>query len=169
MRKGVKIPPSLRNIYKELLNNDNCGLQSMPKHGYLNNWCTQGVLLLNAVLTVRQSDANSHSKKGWEEFTDEIIRLIVMNSKKSPISSDGNRDRVEDGIVFLLWGKPASKKAETIINRYGKGRHVVISCSHPSPLGATKTKSPFIGSKCFARANEALVKMGKEPIQWNVE
>lgn len=166
VRKGIKIPPSLRNIYKELLNNENCGLKSMPKHGYLNKWCSQGVLLLNAVLTVRNSEPNSHAKKGWEEFTDEIIRLIIMNSMakvSSPSSSSS------DKIIFLLWGKPASKKAETIINRYGRGRHIVISSSHPSPLGATKTKSPFIGSKCFARANEALVAMGKEPIQWNVE
>ena len=164
VRKGVKIPPSLRNIYKELLNNNNCGLQSMPNHGYLNNWCAQGVLLLNAVLTVRKSEANSHANKGWEDFTDEIIRLIIMHSKLKEQKSSSS-----DKIVFLLWGKPASKKAENIINKYGRGRHIIISTSHPSPLGATKTKSPFIGSKCFARANEALLEMGKDPIQWNVD
>lgn len=166
VRKGVKIPPSLRNIYKELLNNDNCGLKSIPNHGQLNNWSSQGVLLLNAVLTVRNSEANSHKNKGWEEFTDEIIRLIIMkNSNRMSTKPSSTSDK----IVFLLWGKPASKKAENIINRYGRGKHIIISTSHPSPLGATKTNSPFIGSKCFSKANEALVKMGKDPIQWNVD
>ena len=167
VRKGVRVPPSLRNIYKELLNNENCGLEAMPKHGYLNNWCSQGVLLLNAVLTVRNSEANSHANKGWEQFTDEIIKRIVINTT-DPSSPRKGGERNGRRIVFLLWGKPASKKAENIINRYGKGRHIVISTSHPSPLGATKTKSPFIGSKCFSRANDALVEMGEGPIQWTV-
>ena len=127
----------------------------MPTHGYLERWCSQGVLLLNSVLTVRQSEANSHAKRGWEDFTDEIIRILVADGKKK--------------LVFLLWGKPASKKAETIINRFGKVKHTIITTSHPSPLGATKTKSPFIGSRCFSRANDALVKMGKNPIDWGVD
>lgn len=175
VRKGVKIPPSLRNIYKELVNN-NDGI--MPTHGYLERWARQGVLMLNAVLTVRKGEAFSHAKRGWEDFTDEIIRLLFTHrSKDSP------------GLVFLLWGKPAAKKAETIINRYkGRGssigmsssggsnsnnnnnnKHVVICTSHPSPLGATKTKSPFMGSKCFSRANSALKEMGVEPIHWGVD
>jgi len=157
VRKGIKIPPSLRNIYKELLNNNNCGLiTKIPTHGYLNRWCDQGVLLLNAVLTVRKNEANSHAKRGWEEFTDEIIRILVSQKNKK--------------IVFLLWGKPASKKAESIIQRYGgRGKHTIITSSHPSPLGATKTKSPFIGSRCFSRANDALVDAGLTPIDWGVD
>eukprot|EP00551_Chaetoceros_affinis_P008440 CAMPEP_0203673928 /NCGR_PEP_ID=MMETSP0090-20130426/14414_1 /ASSEMBLY_ACC=CAM_ASM_001088 /TAXON_ID=426623 /ORGANISM="Chaetoceros affinis, Strain CCMP159" /LENGTH=320 /DNA_ID=CAMNT_0050539683 /DNA_START=25 /DNA_END=987 /DNA_ORIENTATION=+ len=154
VRKGVRIPPSLRNIYKELLSNK-CGLDKMPTHGYLEKWCSQGVLLLNAVLTVRESEANSHAKRGWEEFTDEIIRILVAERKKK--------------LVFLLWGKPASKKAETIINRFGRVKHTIITTSHPSPLGATKTNSPFIGSRCFSRANDALVNMGQDPVDWGVD
>ena len=118
VREGIRIPPSLRNIYKELLEND-CGFEKIPNHGNLEQWCQQGVLLLNAVLTVRKSEANSHAKKGWEMFTDEVIRLLVSNKERK--------------LVFLLWGKPASKKAETIINRYGgKAGHTIISTSHPS-------------------------------------
>lgn len=170
VRKGIKIPPSLRNIYKELLDNDNCGLDSMPSHGYLKNWCSQGVLLLNAVLTVRKNEANSHANRGWEQFTDEIIKNIVTESMKSSSGEKvlGGKSQGRK-IIFLLWGKPASKKAEAIINRYGRGRHVIISTSHPSPLGATKTKSPFIGSKCFSKTNQALIEMGEEPIQWTVD
>lgn len=163
VRKGIRIPPSLRNIYKELLNNTkknpDCGFDVVPKHGYLEQWCSQGVLLLNAVLTVRRSDANSHAKKGWEDFTDEIIKILLNHAKSS-----------NSKLVFLLWGKPASKKAESIINRYGgRGRHVIISTSHPSPLGATKTNAPFIGSDCFNRANDALIKMDKSPISWKID
>lgn len=163
VRKGIKIPPSLRNIYKEIIAND-CGLEKMPTHGFLERWASQGVLMLNAVLTVRKDQPNSHAKKGWEEFTDEVIRLLV----KSRSDSDAS------GLVFLLWGKPASKKAETIINKFnfmsgGKKKHVVICSSHPSPLGATKTKAPFIGSKCFTRANSALTKMGLDQIHWGVD
>ncbi len=162
VRKGVKIPPSLRNIYKEVISND-CGLNVAPKHGCLERWSKQGVLLLNSVLTVRKGEPFSHAKKGWEDFTDEIIRLLLT---KRP--EDSGR------LVFLLWGKPAAKKAETIINRHSNGlsgnkRHVVICSSHPSPLGATKTKAPFIGSKCFSRANSALIEGGLEPIDWNVD
>ena len=134
---------------------NNCGLEKIPKHGYLEQWGAQGVLLLNAVLTVRKGEANSHAKRGWEDFTDEIIRILVADKEKQ--------------LVFLLWGKPASKKAETIMNRFGRGRHTIISTSHPSPLGATKTKAPFIGSKCFSRANDALVKMGQQPIDWGID
>lgn len=156
VRKGIQIPPSLRNIYKELLNNENCGFDKIPTHGNLEQWCKQGVLLLNTVLTVRKNEANSHANQGWEYFTDEIIRILVSDKRKK--------------LVFLLWGKPASKKAENIITKYGgKGRHTIITTSHPSPLGATKTNSPFIGSKCFSRANDALVKMGENPIDWKID
>jgi len=164
VRKGIRVPPSLRNIYKELLEND-CGLETMPQHGYLERWAQQGVLMINSVLTVRKGEANSHKKKGWEEFTDEIIRCLFTKR-----SSDAG------GLVFLLWGKPASKKAESIINRYSSalvgGQKIqtkVFCSSHPSPLGATKTNSPFIGSKCFRKTNEALEGMGLSAIDWGVE
>lgn len=163
VKKGVAIPPSLRNIYKELLAND-VGLKAMPNHGFLERWAKQGVLMLNSVLTVRKSEAFSHANRGWEEFTDEIIRLVVSHQKNKE-AVDGKSNRV----VFLLWGKPASKKAETILNKYKKHGHVIICSSHPSPLGATKTNSPFIGSKCFRRCNDALQSMGHVPICWAVD
>ena len=158
VRIGVKIPASLRNIYKELTNDNDVvfpNKRGMPRHGYLERWAKQGVLMLNNVMTVRQNDPNSHRKKGWEAFTDQVIRVLVNDAK----------DR---GLVFLLWGKPASEKANNII---GPSRRncVVIQTSHPSPLGATKTNAPFLGSKCFSRANEALVKMNLDPIDWNVD
>jgi uracil-DNA glycosylase len=163
VRKGVAIPPSLRNIYKELLAND-VGLKAMPNHGFLERWAHQGVLMLNSVLTVRRSEAFSHANRGWEEFTDEIIRLVVSHQRDKEIV-----DGKSNGVVFLLWGKPASKKAETIINQHKKHGHVIICSSHPSPLGATKTNAPFIGSKCFSRCNDALVSMGHLPICWAVD
>ena len=147
VRKGVRVPPSLVNIYKEAGTDVN---MKRPTHGCLTSWSSQGVLLLNTVLTVRKGVANSHQKKGWEEFTDSIIHLI--NSKL-------------ENVVFLLWGAPAGKKAEFI----NKKKHCVLQSSHPSPLGATKTKAPFIGSKCFSKANEYLKEHDKNPINWQIE
>jgi uracil-DNA glycosylase len=160
VRKGVDIPPSLKNIYKELANDANVDFpspQGMPRHGYLERWAKQGVLMLNNVLTVRKGVAHSHGKKGWEAFTDQVIRVLVKDAK------DRNK-----GLVFLLWGKPANEKAINIIGASASSQNTVIQTSHPSPLGATKTKSPFMGSKCFSRANEALIEMDLEPIDWNV-
>ena len=171
VRKGIMIPPSLRNIYKELLNdgrvsfgskmnnqtnNDQGRPRKPPTHGFLEHWATQGVLLLNTVLTVRRGQANSHAKKGWEQFTDYIIQILDHEYTKPD----------KKGLVFLLWGKPASKKAARIL---GKKQHAVICTSHPSPLGASKTNSPFLGSKCFSKANDALIERGHEPIDWNVD
>ncbi|KAG7341362.1 uracil-DNA glycosylase [Nitzschia inconspicua] len=158
VHRGQKVPPSLRNIYKELVQDDEIDtFKAMPQHGYLERWARQGVLMINTVLTVRRGDANSHQKKGWEEFTDEVIRAVDRNSST--------------GVVFLLWGKPASTKMTTALTgRSNKvTRHTVISTSHPSPLGATKTDSPFLGSKCFSRANKALRKMGHNEIDWRVD
>lgn len=161
VKRGIRIPPSLRNVYKEVINGNHRDTYSggaqtsldykklMPSHGTLSCWANQGVLLLNTVLTVRSGHANSHKKRGWEEFTDEIVRIL---------------NKEMDGLVFLLWGRPAAEKGKCI----NRSKHVVIGTSHPSPLGATKTKSPFLGSSCFVRANEELVKRGKEPIDWSV-
>lgn len=161
VRKGVKIPASLKNIYKELTDDPNVDFPAggrMPNHGYLERWAKQGVLMLNSILTVREGLPNSHGKRGWESFSDEIIRILDRESEAS-----------NKGLVFLLWGKPASAKAQAILRRNGRTRHTIICTSHPSPLGATKTDSPFLGSKCFSRANEALKKLGMEPIDWNVD
>ena len=146
VRKGVRPPPSLKNIIREVI--DDLGIEE-PKHGNLEHWARQGVLLLNTVLTVRAGEAFSHSKRGWEEFTDAIIR--ELNEKKT-------------GIVFLLWGNHAAIKAMDV----DETRHTVIKTSHPSPLGATKTNSPFLGSKCFSRANKALLDKGMDPIDWSI-
>jgi uracil-DNA glycosylase len=147
VQKGVPLPPSLKNVFREAI--DDLSIPQ-PSHGNLESWAKQGVLLLNTVLTVRQGEANSHKGRGWEEFTDEIIQ--VLNHQKN------------DGIVFLLWGSPAAKKAACV----DSNKHAIIQTSHPSPLGATKTNSPFLSSRCFSQANEALKSMGHEPIDWTI-
>lgn len=162
VHKGEKIPPSLRNIYKELVNDKEiANFTRPPTHGYLERWAQQGVLMLNAVLTVRQSEAHSHKKRGWEDFTDEILKAVDRRSK-----TEGT------GVVFLLWGKPATEKVQTALgglaNAERKG-HTIIMTSHPSPLGATKTKSPFTGSRCFSRVNKALREQGCNEIDWCVD
>lgn len=151
--KPERPPPSLKNIFKEAKND--IPDFSVPSHGDLSGWSRQGVFLLNTCLTVQQGNANSHQKKGWEEFITAVIRAIDQRDE-----ADGG------GVVFLLWGKPANERCAHI--RRTGGKHTVISSSHPSPLGATKTKAPFIGSRCFSRCNQALVAMGKEPIDWNL-
>ncbi|GAX22137.1 uracil-DNA glycosylase [Fistulifera solaris] len=148
VRKGVPPPPSLVNIYKELIQDPGVpNFTTMPSHGYLLRWAEQGVLLLNTVMTVRRGDPNSHKNKGWEDVTDAILRACP------------------EKVVFLLWGKPAQAKAE----RFTKAGSIVISTSHPSPLGAAKTNSPFLKSCCFSRCNDALITMGFDPIDWNVD
>lgn len=148
VRKGVRPPPSLLNVYKELIQDPGVpNFTTMPSHGYLLRWAEQGVLLLNTVMTVRHGDPNSHKNKGWEDVTDAILRACP------------------EKVVFLLWGKPAQAKAE----RFTKPGSIVISTSHPSPLGATKTNSPFMKSGCFSRCNDALIKLGFDPIDWNVD
>ena len=146
VRKGVPPPPSLKNIFREAV--EDIGID-VPGHGNLQHWAKQGVLLLNSVLTVRRGEANSHKDKGWELFTDSVIQAL--------------NDQAES-VVFLLWGNPAQQKASSVDST----KHIVIKTSHPSPLVATKTKTPFIGSRCFSRVNAELVRMKKEPIDWNV-
>jgi uracil-DNA glycosylase len=165
VRRGVKIPPSLQNIFREinddeaLLTPSSSSRTSPIQHGNLEDWANQGVLLLNTVLTVRRGEANSHTNKGWEDLTDAVIQAVV--NRKPGTGNDET-----DGVVFLLWGNPTQKKAKGVdeANR----RVTVIRTSHPSPLGATKTSAPFLGSRCFSRANAALQKMGIRPIDWNV-
>jgi uracil-DNA glycosylase len=154
---GQAVPPSLKNIYKELREDASVNFAtSPPTHGHLMRWAKQGVLMINNVLTVRRGEANSHKKKGWEMVTDEIIRAVDRHSR-----STGK------GVVFLLWGKPAAAKTQALIS--SKSRHTVITTSHPSPLGARKTDQPFLGSQCFSRCNDALKEMGYPEVDWNVD
>ena len=148
VRKGVQIPPSLRNMYKELVQDEKISnFTSRPSHGFLERWAKQGVLMINTVLTVQSGKAHSHKNKGWEVVTDEIIRAVDRRSK-----STGR------GVVFLLWGKPATEKAKTALGGSSASRHRIICTSHPSPLGATKTKVTSLNhSVSLARASLLLV------------
>ncbi len=141
VQPGVRNPPSLENIFKELASD--VGMEK-PSNGCLQGWAKQGVLLLNAVLTVQASNAGSHANRGWETFTDRIVS--ELNSRR-------------DGIVFLLWGSYAQKKGGII----DRARHTVLKAPHPSPLSAHRG---FFGCKHFSLANEALQKRGFEPINW---
>ncbi len=142
VRDGVKFPPSLQNIFKEL--SSDISMQ-VPKSGDLTSWATQGVMLLNTTLTVREGIANSHSKIGWSIFTDRIIS--AANDLKQPI-------------VFMLWGGNARSKKALITNK----RHLILEAVHPSPLSAY---GGFFGCKHFSRANEFLIKNSITPIDWN--
>ncbi len=141
VRPGIRIPPSLVNIYKEL----EADLAIAPaRHGFLEHWAKQGVLLLNSVLTVEESRAASHQGRGWERFTDAAIRIVNDQS---------------DNVVFLLWGAYAQKKASFV----DQARHLVLRAPHPSPLSA---HNGFFGCRHFSRANDFLVTHGKSPIDW---
>ncbi len=143
VKKGVKTPPSLVNIYKEL--HEDMGI-NIPQHGNLENWARQGVLLLNNVLTVEHSKAGSHHKQGWEKFTDKIIE--VLNEKK-------------ENLVFILWGSPAQKKAAAVNEK----KHFVLKSVHPSPLSSYRG---FFGSKPFGQANQFLKSKGIKEINWEI-
>jgi uracil-DNA glycosylase len=143
VKPGVRPPPSLVNIYKEL--ESDLGLPR-PRHGFLEHWARQGVLLLNSVLTVEMAKAASHSQKGWERFTDAVIRLI--NDKPEPV-------------VFLLWGAYAQKKAAFV----DTSRHLVLKAAHPSPLSA---HNGFLGCKHFSATNAFLESKGLAPIDWSL-
>jgi uracil-DNA glycosylase len=141
VRKDVDFPPSLVNIFKEI--ESDMGIQKQT-NGNLERWAAQGVLLLNATLTVRAHQAGSHQKKGWEQFTDSVIR--ILNSERQHI-------------VFFLWGAYAQKKGEAI----DRSKHLVLESVHPSPLSASRG---FFGNKHFSRCNEYLTAHGVEPIKW---
>jgi uracil-DNA glycosylase len=141
--EGIQPPPSLINIFKELESDPAVDFRR-PKHGSLVKWAQQGVLMLNACLTVRRGDANSHQKHGWEAFTDAVIAAV-------------NRRR--SGVVFLLWGKPAAEKCKAVDSR----RHHVLTAPHPSPLSAARG---FFGCRHFSKANALLRAAGRPPIDW---
>lgn len=141
---GQDIPPSLQNIYKEL--EADCGCY-IPNNGYLKKWADQGVLLLNTVLTVRAHQANSHQGKGWEQFTDAVIREV---------------NKIDRPIVYFLWGRPAQSKSSMLNNP----KHLILKAPHPSPLSAYRG---FFGCKHFSQANEFLQANGIEPIDWQIE
>jgi uracil-DNA glycosylase len=143
VRRGVPPPPSLQNIFKEL--EADLGIPP-PSHGCLDAWARRGVLLLNASLTVRAGRAASHQGKGWETFTDEVLRTVNTKPER---------------VVFILWGASARRKKALIDTT----RHVVIESPHPSPLSAS---SGFFGSRPFSRTNAALVEAGREPIDWSL-
>lgn len=144
VQKGVAIPPSLQNIYREL--QDDLGF-APPSHGYLKKWADEGVLLLNTVLTVREKQPASHRGQGWEQFTDKVIQTV--NEKTEPV-------------VFILWGRHAQAKEALLTN----DRHLVIKSPHPSPFSANRG---FFGSRPFSRANAFLQANGRTPIDWEIK
>ena len=143
VQKGVAKPPSLLNIFQEL--STDLGVVP-PSHGCLTDWTTQGVMLLNTVLTVREGEANSHKNLGWTTFTDKII---------------GTLNAREDPVIFLLWGRNAADKLPLITG----SQHFVLSAAHPSPLSASRG---FFGCRHFSKVNEILTRLGKEPVNWQI-
>jgi len=142
--KGIKIPPSLQNIFKEISSEFST---TNPTSGDLSNWAKQGVLLLNASLTVRKSEANSHSKIGWQKFTDATIKAVSDNCENA---------------IFLLWGGFAKKKSRLI----DKTKHTILESGHPSPLSANR--GYWFGNNHFVKTNELLISMGQEKINWSI-
>ncbi|CAM3630638.1 uracil-DNA glycosylase [Aeromicrobium ponti] len=143
VKPDVKIPPSLKNIFKEMQADLGCDI---PNNGYLVKWAKEGVLLLNTVLTVRKGQAHSHKGKGWELFTDRVIQKL--NEREKPV-------------IFILWGKPAQEKGKLIDD----SKHFILTSPHPSPFSARKG---FFGSRPFSKANELLREQGEEPIDWKI-
>lgn len=143
VEKGQKLPPSLKNMMKELQQDIGC---EIPEHGDLTSWAKQGVLLLNTVLTVQAGKANSHKGQGWEQFTNTIIEHLAKR---------------EQPIVFLLWGKPAQSKR--ILIEQISDKHIILQSPHPSPLSAHRG---FFGSKPYSKTNKALLSLGQHPIDW---
>lgn len=147
VKHGIRTPPSLVNIYKEM--ESDLGI-SPARHGFLEHWAEQGVLLLNSVLTVQMGAAASHQGRGWEKFTDAVIRLV--NAREEPL-------------VFMLWGSHAQKKAAFVDSIDRGGRHLVLKSVHPSPLSAY---GGFFGSRPFSKANAFLESRGRTPIDWRL-
>ena len=143
VQDGIPHPPSLQNIFKELRDDIGC---SIPKSGNLSAWAKQGVFLLNTVLTVRASEANSHRNQGWENFTDTVIKLLSAH---------------KEHLVFILWGAPAGAKASLIDDK----KHLILKAPHPSPLSSYRG---FFGSKPFSKSNEFLTCKGIKPILWSL-
>lgn len=143
VKPGVRIPPSLLNMYKELHGDLGCFI---PNNGYLVPWAEQGILLLNTALTVRAHQANSHKGKGWEVFTDNIIKLLNLR---------------DEPVIFILWGNNARSKKKLI----DTNKHYIIESAHPSPLSASRG---FFGSKPFSKTNDILIKLGRAPINWQI-
>lgn len=141
VKPGVKTPPSLRNMFKELAEDIGC---AVPQDGTLSGWAEQGVLMLNTVLTVRESAAHSHKKQGWETFTDEVIQRL--SARKNPV-------------IFILWGRPAQEKKKLI----DLSRHAIVESFHPSPLSASRG---FFGSRPYSKVNAILESWNKKPIDW---
>lgn len=146
VNKDIRIPPSLVNIYKEIQSDLGEENFTIPSHGDLSKWAKQGVLLLNTVLTVRASQAHSHRNKGWEQFTDHVIEVL---------------NQQDDPKIFVLWGSPAKVKSKLINTK----KHIILTAAHPSPLSAYRG---FFGCRHFSQINECLLKLGKEPIDWQV-
>jgi uracil-DNA glycosylase len=146
VQKGVDIPPSLRNMYKEL-DQDPAIPFKIPRHGCLTKWAEQGVLLLNTCLSVEQGKANSHQNQGWEPFTDAVI--AACNKSPNPL-------------VFMLWGLPAAKKCASVDTK----KHFVLKSPHPSPLSASRG---FFGCRHFSQCNEHLRKLGRPQIDWQID
>jgi len=146
--KGVRLPPSLQNIFKEL--HADLGIE-MPSHGCLEKWAEQGVLLLNATLTVQESSPLSHHKRGWEQFTNEAIRALALR---------------QDPVVFLLWGRNAIDKCNHVAELKAHPQHRILTAPHPSPFSA---HSGFFGCRHFSKTNEILQSLGKKPIDWRLD
>ena len=146
VKPGVKVPPSLKNMYKELESDLGITRADQKTNGDLRAWASQGVMMLNTVLTVRASEANSHRKRGWEQFTDEVIKAISAH---------------KEHVVFVLWGKPSQAK-EALIDA---SKHTIISSAHPSPLSA---RNGFFGSQPYSKANAALVAHGQPAVDWSL-
>lgn len=147
VNKGIRIPPSLLNIYKEL--NSDLGIP-IPNHGCMLSWAQQGVMLLNATLTVQSGQPLSHFRKGWEEFTDAVVRKLAAR---------------KDPVIFVLWGRSAQMKLNCLQDPTVLSRHFVLKAAHPSPLSA---HNGFLGCKHFSSINKQLSLLGKEPINWQI-
>ena len=147
VKQGIPLPPSLKNIFKELKEDLNLPL---PPHGCLSSWAKQGVLMLNTTLTVRDGEPRSHFGKGWELFTDSVVEQLVKR---------------KDSVIFVLWGKDAGEKCRSVLGKYSHS-HFILTSPHPSPFSA---HTGFFGSRPFSKINDLLKRQGKKEIDWRIE